>query len=596
MPQPISAPRDAAERLGRIPAFSGLSAERRAELARAVGWLRVHGGEPIVEQGDDGDCAYFILRGRARATTRNADGVERVVGDLGPGQPVGELALINNVARTATVRATRDTEVVRLDARDFDEFVKHHPDAMLPIMTMLARRLEQTLAGRPREQDRVTTIAMLDTTRDSGAAAALVDALASRAPTERVRVTNEHDEGAALPALIETIDAQDARGLLTVLDVDVAGGPAVERGLRQADAVVVVCDGAAGHQTSEVRDALESLRLAGCTPRLHALVVQPQHRSHPIGTSALVQGFDAHHHVRVGVGGDFARAARHLLGLAIGLVLGGGGARGMAHVGAYRALDERDVPIDVVGGSSSGGIVSAQVAAGWTPDEMQARNREGFRKAHLSRAFTFPVLSLLSERTAVAMLAEMFGELDLEDLWLPCFVTTVDLTTCQLALHSRGPVTTWARATASPPGIWPPFAAPDGSLHVDGALLDNLPVVPMRDRGAAHVIAVSVSRQPEVSVAPGTTTPTPFAQLKGLVRKRRATGFPHLVQVLNRSALVTGLAGHASAREQSDIFVEPAVEMYALGEYKRVDEIAPLGEEAMRAALDEAAPVLATWA
>jgi len=58
---------------------------------------------------------------------------------------------------------------------------------------------------------------------------------------------------------------------------------------------------------------------------------------------------------------------------------------------------------------------------------------------------------------------------------------------------------------------------------------------------------------------------------------------------------VTGLAGHAVARAQSDIYVEPAVEMFALGEYERVDEIAPLGAEAMRAALDEAAETVAAW-
>jgi NTE family protein len=596
VPEPISAPRDAVDRLGRMPAFADLSAEALTALADAVEWLRVHGGEAIVEQGDPGDCAYFIVRGRARVTTRDADGVEKVVGDLGPGQPVGELALIIGVTRTATVRAARDTELVRLTAHVFDRFVQHHPDATLPMVGVLARRLERTLAGARPAHDRVSTIAVLDTTEDSGAASdAFIDALGSRVPIQRVRVTKGRDQGLSLPALIAAIDAQDERQGVTVLDVDVGGGPAVQRGLRQADAIVVVVDATAPGHAREALAILEELRLTGCAPAIHALVVQPQHRAHPVNTARLVEGFDAHHHVRVGVASDFARAARHLLGLAVGLVLGGGGARGMAHVGAYRVLREAGVPIDAVGGSSSGGIVSAQVAAGWTPDELQTRNREGFAKAHISRAFTLPMLSLLSARTAAAMLDTMFGDLDLEDLWLPCFVTTVDLTTCRLALQSRGPVARWTRATASPPGLWPPVPSPDGSLHVDGALLDNLPVVPMRDRGAARVIAVSVSRQSDFGVVAGTDAPTPLAQAKGIARKQYATGFPNLVQVLNRSALVTGLAGHATARAQTDIYVEPSVETFALGEYERVDEIAPLGEEAMRIALDKAAPMVASW-
>ena len=595
VPEPLSAPSDAAERLGRIPAFAALPADSLTELADGIEWLRIPGGEAIVDQGDHGDCAYFIVRGRARAATRNADGAEKVVGDLGPGQPIGELALIAGVPRTATVRAARDTEVVRLTAQAFDRFVHHHPDATLPMVGVLAGRLEQTLTGRPPAQDQVSTIAVLDMTDEPGAASSFIDALGARAPVERVRVTTGGDHDQSLQALIASIDAQDERHGVTVLDVDTSSDAAVQRGLRQADAIVVVCDATAPAQTRDARAALEQLRLAGCEPRVHALVVQPQHRQHPINTARLVEGFDAHHHVRVGSASDFARAARHLLGLAVGLVLGGGGARGMAHVGAYRVLHEAGVPIDAVGGSSSGGIVSAQVAAGWTPDEVQTRNREGFTKAHLSRAFTFPVLSLLSERTAAAMFATMFGSLDLEDLWLPCFVTTVDLTTCRLRLQSRGPVAKWTRATASPPGIWPPVPAPDGSLHVDGALLDNLPVLPMRERGATRVIAVSVSRQSDFSVAAGTEAPTPMAQARGIASKRRATGFPHLVQVLNRSALVTGLAGHAVARAQSDIYVEPAVEMFALGEYERVDEIAPLGETAMRQALADSAEIVETW-
>ena len=117
------------------------------------------------------------------------------------------------------------------------------------------------------------------------------------------------------------------------------------------------------------------------------------------------------------------------------------------------------------------------------------------------------------------MLDRMFAPLDLEDLWIPCFVTTVDLTACMLAIKQTGPVARWTRATASPPGIWPPVVDTDGSLHVDGAVLDNLPVVPMRALGASRVIAVSVSRQRELVVPPGQDAPTRTEFLRGLVER-----------------------------------------------------------------------------
>lgn len=595
MPEPIFA-RNAVARLAVIGAFAALTDDARRVLAEEVDWLRIAGGETLVEQGDAGDCAYFVIRGRLRVSTTDADGVEHVVGDLGPGEPVGELALLADVARTATVRAVRDTEVVRMLRATFEHVLHRDAAIVIPLMGVVARRLADAMAGKAPVVGRCSTVVLIAVTPGvTGVLDGLVDALADRAPMVRVRITAERD-GPSHPQLIAAIDAQEAMGGVTVLDVDLEGGPAVQRALRQADTVVVVADATRSVASGPVLDALTKLRADGCTPRVEIVLVQPSHRSRPVGTAPLVRDYDSHHHVRGGVAADCARVARHLLGTSIGLVLGGGGARGMAHIGAYRAIVEAGVPIDRVGGSSIGGILAAQIAAGWDPDEMYTRDSAEFPRARIPRSFTFPVMSLLSERPAALMLDRMFATLDLEDLWIPCFVTTVDLTACSLAIKQTGPVARWARATASPPGIWPPVADTDGSLHVDGAVLDNLPVVPMRRLGASRVIAVNVSRQQELVIPAGHDAPTRTEFVRGLVERSRATGFPHLVQVLNRSALVTGLAGHATARAQSDIYVEPPVDRYTLGEYDKTAEIAPLGYEPMRAALAEAALVTAAWA
>ena len=587
---------DAAARLAVVGAFAALTDAARRLLAEEVDWLRIAGGETLVEQGDVGDCAYFVIRGRLRVSTADADGVERVVGDLGPGEPVGELALLADVARTATVRAVRDTEVVHMLRATFENVLRRDASTVIPLMGAVARRLADAMAGKAPDVGRCSTVALIAVTPGvTRALDGLVDALADRAPTVRVRVTAERD-GSSHPQLIAAIDAQEAIGGVTVLDVDFEGGQAVPRALRQADTVVVVADATRSVASGAVLDVLASLRAVGCTPRAEIVLVQPSHRSRPVGTAPLVRDYDAHHHIRVGVAADCARVARHLLGTSIGLVLGGGGARGMAHIGAYRAIVEAGIPIDRVGGSSIGGILSAQVAAGWDPDEMRTRNSAEFPRARISRSFTLPLMSLLSERPAALMLDRMFSTLDLEDLWIPCFVTTVDLTACTLAIKQTGPAARWTRATASPPGLWPPVVDSDGSLHVDGAILDNLPVVPMRALGASRVIAVSVSRQRELGVPAGHDAPTRTEFVRGLVERSRATGFPHLVQVLNRSALVTGLAGHAVARAQSDVYVEPPVDRYTLGEYDKTAEIAPLGYEPMRTALAGPAAGAASWA
>jgi NTE family protein/lysophospholipid hydrolase len=189
------------------------------------------------------------------------------------------------------------------------------------------------------------------------------------------------------------------------------------------------------------------------------------------------------------------------------------------------------------------------------------------------------------------MLDRMFGTSDLEDLWLPCFVTAVDLTECRLTVRRHGPATRWALATQSPPGIWPPVVDDDGSLYTDGAVIDNLPVLPMRALGASRVVAISVSRRPDFRAGPAidhAPSPLQFARSLARPRSERADhSFPNLLNVLHRTALVTGLERHAESQAASDVYVEPDVEEFGIGDYARIDEIIPRGRTAMRAALQQ---------
>jgi predicted acylesterase/phospholipase RssA len=217
----------------------------------------------------------------------------------------------------------------------------------------------------------------------------------------------------------------------------------------------------------------------------------------------------------------------------------------------------------------------------------------------VGRRLTLPLLSLLSPEIAIRILNRMFGDADLEDLWLPCFVTAVDLTECRLVVCRGGPVTRWTLATQSPPGIWPPVVGDDGALFVDGAVLDNLPVVPMRTEGAGRVVSVSVARRlPFAAGEHVRVAPSPMAHLRALVSgtaQRGRQSFPNLLQVLNRTALVTGVAGHAVSEGLSDVYVEPAVDDFGLADWSHLDDIVPKGYDAMRRALDEHADLVASW-
>jgi len=598
VPDLLPPPPDAAERLAVIDAFASLPPQQRDELANEITWLRLRGGEVLFRQDEPADAALFIIRGRLRVFSVDVDGTERPIGDRAAGDPIGEVGVLADVPRTATVRAVRDTDLARVDRETFDRLLRSTPSTMVPLVSTVARRMADALRGRPFASAGISTLAVMvdpGTTDATSVIDGLVEALERQGPTTRVRVDASPDSMTDA-ALIGYIDEQEAQGRVTVIDVEPTASEPARRALRQADCVVVITDAGSRPVEGVTHTLLERLMADGALPTRILVVLQPQWRARPVASASQAEGFDLHFHVRPGARDDLDRLARHLTARAIALVLGGGGARGMSHIGAYRALVEAGVPIDEVGGSSIGGVVAAQIALGWTPEELLARNLEEWAAAHITRRVTIPLLSLLSPHSGIRMMEKMFGDADFEDLWLRCFVTAADLTDCRLAILDRGRVARWCLATASPPGAWPPVVGDDGTLLVDGAVLDNLPVLPMRERGASRAIAVSVSQRVEMHAGAGVAqTPSPLEFARDLVRRDPGRSFPNLLQVLLRTSLVTGLARHDASRAASDVYVEPAVGAFGMGSYDKGAQIAPLGYDAMRRALDEHADLLASW-
>src|SRR5205823_2434151 len=131
---------------------------------------------------------------------------------------------------------------------------------------------------------------------------------------------------------------------------------------------------------------------------------------------------------------DFDRIARRITGKAIGLVLGGGGARGLNHIGVIAALRDCGVPVDMVGGTSMGGIISAFMALGWSPEKMSHELDAASRKLDL----TLPLVSMLSGAAFTKQLIEACGETQVEDLWLPFFCVSANLTRGEVMVHQNG--------------------------------------------------------------------------------------------------------------------------------------------------------------
>jgi len=559
------------------------------------------GRDGPVRQGEAADGAYFVVSGRLRVSTLADDGeAERILAEIGPGQPVGELALLTDEPRSATVLAVRDSIVVRVATAVFDSLMRTEPASVLA----LARRVAQRLVGATRAGARplvtpVSTVAVVAAGPDvdlGGFVEGLRGALDRRAPTRLVRAADVATDPDTM--LANLMDGQDRVGGVTLLQAEDAGSEWAARCLRQADRVLVVANPSGSPDLGPAGRALGDLDRSGVAPRTELVMVQPPWQNEPHGTGRWLRlrPFDDHHHVRAGDEAGCERLARGLLGRSIGLVLGGGGARAAAHIGVYRALVEAGLPVDRVGGASIGGLASAQIAAGWTAERMEEVNNREWNRAQIGRRLTLPLISVLSVRTAMPMFEAMFGERDLEDLWLPCFVATADLTGCRLVAMRHGRISRWVCATASPPGVWPPVVDEHGNLFVDGAVLDNLPVDPMRGQGAGRIIAVNVSRAESMIAAAGIDkAPSPLEYLRRRLRSRDEEPFPTIVKLLWRTSVVTSLARQGDARAHSDLFLEPSVDEFGLTDYRHIPQIVAAGYDCARRALGDHPDLVAAW-
>jgi NTE family protein len=571
----------AAEALRQSPVFRDLRPEVIDLIAAALEPVVVHGGSTLFRQGDPGDAAYVVLSGRLRIV-REGDAGPTVLRELGRGEVVGEFALLTGESRSASVVAIRDAELGRLPAAVFADLMRDHP----AIGVALSRTLAVILANggpAPSRRTRPSVVVLRpvggerDLTSFAHELAAAFRAVGSTAvlttSDAREALGTEGGDAAVVARWLQRVESEHAH-LLCVVGAADPRWRAVA--LRQADLILDVLP-AAALPAAASEPVFPS---GGC--RRELVVVRPAAGPSPVGTAAWMDrhGYAARHHIRAGDAGDLARIARIVTGTSIGLALGGGAARGAAHYGVIRALQEAGVPIDEVGGTSMGSFVAAQLASGMALEEMVERLAVGWARHHPHRAFTLPIIGAVRGQALEAFLTETFGTLTYEDALIDCFACSANLTTAAASVHRRGPVVQGCLASMAVPGIGPAMTMPDGSLHVDGAVVNNLPADELR---SGTTIAVSVSdRVPRTSGY--AATPTAWQVLRDRWRDgASAPYYPGLFETVLESMLLGGARRTEEAFARADLALRPPIAHLGLFAFDKVEEFIAIGYADARA-------------
>ncbi|GIK85036.1 MAG: cyclic nucleotide-binding protein [Betaproteobacteria bacterium] len=588
--------------------FGPLEPQAQADLEKHLEWREIPGGATLFRQGDAGDDVYIVVNGRLRVSVASDDALasERIVEEAGRGRAVGEVSLLTGEARAATVTAVRDSDLLRLSRASFEALLDVRPRAMMTIARSAARRLRDT-ATQARRAPGPTSFALiaagdprllvplaaglarqLGTLAGDSERCVLLDSGAVDRRLGRPGIAQSGPGSFVHESLVAWMASLEREHAYTVLCADAGDSEWTRRCLRAADRVLVV---ARAGDASDLGAVEAHARATLPAARYELVLVHADDASQPSGTLPWLEarGFAAHHHVRLAVEGDVRRLARAVCGRANALVLGGGGARGFAHLGALRALDEAGIEIHTIGGTSIGSVIAGARALGLGHDDLTGLARAfASRRRILDR--TLPIVALTEGAKVTAIYRGVFGERRIEDLWLPYFAVSSGLSRAEAVLHTRGELWLAARASTAVPAIFPPIVAADREVLVDGNVMNNMPLDVMRTRCEGGTL-IGVNPMPSMlKTRPYECGPS-VSGWKALAGRMKLFGVrlraPNMIGTVMRATEINSAnrMRQPAFRALADLLIEPPVGGYAIHNYGAWEPIVEIGYQSAKAAL-----------
>lgn len=543
----------------------------------------------LYKQGEIADDLCIVIDGQFQVNRPTESSYENF-SVVGRGETIGEIGVICQSLRVVNVLAIRDSTIARLSRFSYEKILQAYP---LEINQTFIKSVINKLTKHEKIQFQSTetfVLAMLSVHLSKvKIIRQLVDALSEYGLTTPITsdivdsafgkkgVAQSSFQDDTNHSLLQWISEQEIAHRYIVFVIDDSMTAWTARCLRQADHVLFVVDA----QDSTDINVLEATILKELKDKGTKKTLLINHFNSDIPTDSLLwlkqRNINRHHHLRDGNKTDFGRIARFLTGNAVGVVFGGGGARGFAHIGVIRAFQELNIPIDLVGGNSMGALIAAQYALQWNHQKMlnitQQLCLQGDR-------FTLPLMSIFSGKKMTQGLMKMFGNRYIEDLWLHFFSVSCNISRAKVMTHDSGSLLAAVLNSNAPPGLFPPQIV-DGDLLVDGALLNNVPVDIMAKYYEGNtIIAIDVNAREDLLNNTGNQGGMSGWHL--LLNKLNPWGrkiiTPNILAILSRASIIGGLAQRKKLMEGvADLYLQPPVNQFSLMAYKDAEKIEKVG-------------------
>ena len=579
-----------------------------AMIEPMLDWMEIGGGETLFSQHDAGDSLFFVISGRLQVFVNEADGNVKKIGEVMRGETVGEMAVFTGKPRSATIVAIRDSLLVKLSKTVFEQVITAYPAVAMNVTNLIISRLQKTHNPRVaiKKPVNICLLALHDAPDMAAFVAELTELLgrkgtvyvASSAIANQVfgqltiaeaNKTNSAD----YRKLTRWLEDQELKHEFLIFVADPTMTEWTRRCMRQADQILLLADARQPATPPAFETQYQAAKnTTGATEvlvLLHPATTRvPRHTADWLVARPAVK---SHYHLRTGSTDDMARLARILSGTANGLVLAGGGAKGFAHLGVFRALQEVGIPIDFVGGTSIGGMMAAGIGFGSSADEIIRIVRKGALYNPTKDYNVLPFMSLIGGRRMAQMLktsaTDIAGstDIDIEDSWRTLFMVSSNYSKAREEVHLRGNYVRYLLATSAIPGVFPPVIDGD-DLLVDGGTFNNFPADVMSRMDVGRVIGVDLiidkPRKMTLAVMP---TPNELLRDRFRAKKQRRYRLPSLMSIMLNATLLYSAARRNETKQFLDLAFNPDVTRFGLLSWSAFDKIVETGYNHARTVL-----------
>lgn len=552
----LAAPSSSA--LAQAPLLSRLPDDVRTRLEAEADPVALPAGALLFSAGDPAEDVYVLTAGLL-----DVEQGGEVIRQLGAGAVLGELALLTGGTRSASIRARRDSHLLRVTHETFDRVVADDARALRALTDVLARQLQEAAPaapGRP-PRPRVVAVAALHAGAPAEAVAeAIGDQLATMLRLAR--------PGRVGPDGLERAE-RDSECVLLVAD-----DPTEEwwaRCVRQADLLVMVADSDAPMPDAPpLGRTQQDLVLVG--PAVPGETIQQWQTT--IDAYRITQATGP-------LPAALRPVAARIAGRSVGVVMGGGGARAFAHLGVLLELEAAGVEIDRVAGTSQGAIISAAYARGFDAQTCVDLCYEEFVRNNPYNDYAIPTVSMVRGRKTERALRRRLTGIHIEELPRTFRCVSTDLQTRAPYVHRTGDLTSAVMSSISIPGLFPPRR--DGQrLLVDGGVLDNLPVHVLTERDEGPLVAVNIGLGGEARPRSADAADSAPPRVR----------IPALGETLMRSVFIGSGAAVKEAHDAGAIIVSPSSVGVGLLEFHQLDRMVESGRQAGRALVEQAGHLL----